>query len=40
MVQRFVKDIGGIIKLHNQQPNGACVTLFIPGQKPQESFYD
>lgn len=30
MVQRFVKDIGGTIKLSNQQPNGACVTVLLP----------
>jgi len=30
MVQRFVKNIGGIIKLGNQNPNGACVTVMIP----------
>ena len=30
MVQRFVKNIGGIIRLGNQQPHGACVTLLLP----------
>jgi len=30
MVQRFVKDVGGTIKLSNQQPHGACVTLLLP----------
>ena len=30
MVQRFVKNIGGIIKLGNQTPNGACVSVMIP----------
>ena len=30
MVQRFVKDSGGAIKLGNQQPNGACVTVLLP----------
>jgi signal transduction histidine kinase len=30
MVQRFVKDIGGTIKLNNQQPHGACVTVLVP----------
>lgn len=30
MVQRFVKDIGGTIKLGNQQPHGACVTVLLP----------
>jgi signal transduction histidine kinase len=30
MVQRFVKDIGGTIKLSNQQPHGACVTVLVP----------
>lgn len=32
MVQRFVKDVGGSIKLCNQQTKGACVSLFIPQQ--------
>jgi len=31
MVQRFVKDAGGAIRLTNQQPHGACVTLLLPG---------
>jgi signal transduction histidine kinase len=30
MVQRFVKDVGGTIKLSNQQPHGACVTVLVP----------
>ena len=30
MVQRFVKDSGGTIKLGNQQPHGACVTVLLP----------
>ena len=30
MVQRFVKDVGGTIKLSNQQPHGACVSLLLP----------
>lgn len=30
MVQRFVKDIGGTIKLNNQQPHGACITVLVP----------
>ena len=30
MVQRFVKDSGGTIKLSNQQPHGACVTVLLP----------
>ena len=30
MVQRFVKDVGGSIKLSNQQSHGACVTLLLP----------
>jgi nitrogen fixation/metabolism regulation signal transduction histidine kinase len=30
MVQRFVKDICGTIKLGNQQPHGACVTVLLP----------
>ena len=30
MVQRFVKDSGGTIKLSNQQPHGACVKVLLP----------
>lgn len=30
MVQRFAKDIGGTIKLSNQKPHGACVTVLLP----------
>jgi two-component system NtrC family sensor kinase len=30
MVQRFVKDVGGSIKLDNRQPHGACVTVLLP----------
>ncbi|TAL48930.1 MAG: HAMP domain-containing histidine kinase, partial [Methylovulum sp.] len=30
MVQRFAKNIGGVIRLGNQQPHGACVTLLLP----------
>ena len=30
MVQRFVKNIGGVIKLSNQKPHGACVTVSLP----------
>ncbi|MDD5277080.1 MAG: HAMP domain-containing sensor histidine kinase, partial [Methylovulum sp.] len=30
MVQRFVKNLGGTIKLTNQQPHGACVTFSLP----------
>jgi signal transduction histidine kinase len=30
MVQRFVKDVGGTVKLSNQQPHGACVTVRLP----------
>jgi sensor histidine kinase regulating citrate/malate metabolism len=30
MVQRFVKNIDGVVKLTNQQPQGACVTLLLP----------
>ena len=30
MVQRFIKDAGGTIRLGNQQPHGACVTLLLP----------
>jgi two-component system NtrC family sensor kinase len=39
MVQRFVKDIGGNIKLTNQDKQGACVSMLLPpgclpGNKP------
>jgi signal transduction histidine kinase len=30
MVQRFAKDSGGTIKLSNQQPHGACVSVLLP----------
>ena len=30
MVQRFIKDVGGTIKLTNLQPHGACVTVLLP----------
>ena len=30
MVQRFIKDVGGNIKLSNLHPNGACVTVLLP----------
>ncbi len=30
MVQRFVKNMGGTIRLGNHQPHGACVTLLLP----------
>jgi nitrogen fixation/metabolism regulation signal transduction histidine kinase len=30
MVQRFVKDCDGSIKLSNQEPCGACVSVFLP----------
>lgn len=30
MVQRFVKNIDGTIKLSNQQPQGACVSILLP----------
>ena len=30
MVQRFVKDVGGKIKLSNLLPHGACVTVLLP----------
>jgi signal transduction histidine kinase len=37
MVQRFVKNIGGTIKLSNRQAHGACVTLLLPcGYLPGE----
>ena len=29
-IQRFAKDIGGTIKLGNQQPHGACVSVLLP----------
>jgi signal transduction histidine kinase len=30
MVQRFVKNMGGSVKLSNQRPHGACVTVLLP----------
>jgi two-component system NtrC family sensor kinase len=30
MVQRFVKNMDGTIKLSNQQPQGACVSILLP----------
>jgi nitrogen fixation/metabolism regulation signal transduction histidine kinase len=30
MVQRFVKNVDGTVKLSNQQPHGACVTVLLP----------
>jgi two-component system NtrC family sensor kinase len=30
MVQRFVKDMGGSIRLTNYQPHGACVSIILP----------
>ncbi|WP_020161209.1 sensor histidine kinase [Methylobacter marinus] len=30
MVQRFVKDMGGSIRLSNYQPHGACVSVILP----------
>jgi two-component system NtrC family sensor kinase len=30
MVQRFVKNIDGTVRLSNQQPHGACVTVLLP----------
>ncbi len=30
MVQRFIKEIGGSIKLSNYSPHGACVALLLP----------
>ncbi|WP_394752741.1 sensor histidine kinase [Crenothrix sp.] len=30
MVQRFIRDLGGTIKLANQRTHGACVLLFLP----------
>lgn len=32
MVLRFVKDVGGSIKLSNQKPRGACVTIMLPNE--------
>lgn len=32
MVQRFVKDVDGAIKLTNWQPHGACVSLLLPNK--------
>jgi signal transduction histidine kinase len=34
MVQRFVKNSGGTIKLANKRPHGACVTVILPQQCP------
>jgi signal transduction histidine kinase len=30
MVQRFIRDMGGSIKLTNLVPHGACVVLLLP----------
>jgi nitrogen fixation/metabolism regulation signal transduction histidine kinase len=30
MVQRFVRAQGGVVKLSNREPHGACVTLNLP----------
>jgi two-component system NtrC family sensor kinase len=30
MVQRFVKEIGGVVGLTNQPTQGACVSLYLP----------
>lgn len=35
MVQRFVKNVGGSIKLSNQYPHGACVSLLLPRWKSE-----
>ena len=32
IVQRFVRDMGGQIRLSNRVPHGACVSLVLPGQ--------
>jgi signal transduction histidine kinase len=32
MVQRFVKSIGGSLKLSNHAPHGACVSLILPSE--------
>jgi signal transduction histidine kinase len=32
MVQRFVKDVGGSIRLSNQPAHGACVSLLLPNE--------
>lgn len=40
MVQRFAKDLGGSIKLTNQQPHGACVTVALPKECHLEARHD
>lgn len=40
MVQRFAKDLGGSIKLANQQPHGACVTVALPKECHLEAHHD
>jgi C4-dicarboxylate-specific signal transduction histidine kinase len=40
MVQRFVKDVDGVIKLTNWQPHGACVSLLLPQKCFAEINYD
>lgn len=37
MVQRFVNDIGGSIKLTNKENQGACVTLLLPATSKIEN---
>lgn len=32
MVQRFVKDVGGTIRLSNQPTHGACVSILLPNE--------
>jgi len=33
MVRRFARDLGGELKLANQEPRGACITLLFPWDK-------
>ncbi|MEQ1635311.1 MAG: HAMP domain-containing sensor histidine kinase [Methylococcales bacterium] len=40
MVQRFVKDVGGTIKLSNQQPLGACVSVVLPKDCIAKNYHD
>lgn len=40
MVQRFVKNLDGTIKLSNQQPHGACVTVLLPDVCLAGELYD
>lgn len=37
MVQRFVREVGGEIKLSNREPHGGCVTLSLPYRYHQDA---